>query len=112
MSTVTEPKKAIYTVLKTINGATVAQVRPEIIKTFPLITFSVLSNVPVYTLQNDIAIQDIEINVDVWGKTSKDTGALLPTIETKMRSLNYRLTGNTDIVDEEGYSHLVLRFTY
>ena len=111
MTTLVEPKKAIMTILNTV-GTTVYQARPEVIEVFPCITFEVSNNAPQYTLEKEIGKQDIDVTIHIWGKTSKETGSLLTTLETKMRNSNYTLLGSSDLVDTEGYSHLVTRFTY
>ncbi len=106
-----DPKKLIFSKLSEISGVTVYQIRPEAIEVFPCITFSVNSNVPNYDLSKDITHQDDNIKVDIWGRTSSDTGILLSQVEEKMREINYLLSFNQDIADPSGISHITTQFT-
>jgi len=109
-----EPKASIFTKLKEINGITVYQIRPEIlsIDLFPIVTFFVSSNVPEYDLKGNIGTQDIEITIDIWGKTSQSTGVIMKSVVSKMLDLSYLCTHNMDVQDPEGFSHLNLRFNF
>ena len=116
-----EPKAEIYDKLSeitqiTVNGTpktvTVYQQRPEVLESFPCITFNISSNVPKYQLDKDIGRQDIVVKVDLWAETSIESGLLLIAVEAKLKELDYLLSFNSDIADPEGYSHLTTQFTY
>jgi hypothetical protein len=104
-----EPKKDIYTILSAIEGVTVYQVRPEIINTLPCITFYIGSNVPEYVLEKEIGLQDIDVIIDIWAETSKESGTLLSTLEQTMLDNDYRLIYNMD-VPEDDLHHITTRF--
>jgi predicted RNase H-like nuclease len=107
-----EPKKEIFDKLSEIDNVVVYQTRPNIIETFPCVTFKVLSNVPMYSLTKNIEQQGITVQVDIWASNSNETSAILKLVERKMSEINYLLTFNTDIEDEDGYSRLSLQFNY
>lgn len=104
-----EPKKDVYTILSGIEGVTVYQERPEIIKTLPCITFNIGSNVPEYVLERDIGLQNIEVVIDIWAETSKQSGSLLATLQDTMLENDYRLTFNMDL-PEDDLHHITTRF--
>lgn len=104
-----EPKKDIYTILSAMDGVTVYQSRPEVIKNLPSITFYVGSNVPEYLLEKDIGLQEIEIVIDIFAETSKESGALLAALEEIMLENDYRLVFNMDM-PEDDLHHITTRF--
>lgn len=106
-----EKRKLIYDTLK-LAGYLIYQERPETIEVFPCITFYISSNIPSVSLIKEVLIQHVEVVVDIWAVDSATTGAMLREIEAKMRNVNFILTFNTDILDDDGYSHLSTRFTY
>jgi len=105
-----EPKKDIYTILSDIEGVVVYQNRPEVLKEFPCITFSIAENTPEYTLSSGIGYQDITVTVDIFSNTSKESGSLLATLVEDMLEEGYRMTFCSDIPDPDGYSHITTRF--
>jgi hypothetical protein len=107
-----EPKKDIYTILsnRVIDDATVYQTRPEVLKEFPCITFSIAENTPEYTLEKEIGYQEIVVAIDIYAKTSIESGSLLATLVEDMISEGYRMTFCSDIPDPDGYSHITTRF--
>lgn len=104
-----EPKKDIYTILSSIEGVTVYQTRPDIIEDLPSITFNIGSNVPEYVLDKEIGMQNIEVIIDIFAKTSAESGALLSTLEETMLENDYRLVFNMDI-PEDDLHHITTRF--
>jgi len=104
-----EPKKDIYTILSSLDDVTVYQNRPEVLKSFPCITFSIGSNIPEYELEKDIAYQNIDVVIDIYAKTSKETGSLLASLQEEMIDNDYRLVFCMDI-PEEDVSHITTRF--
>jgi len=104
-----EPKKDIYRILSSINGVKVYQTRPEAIEEFPSITFNIGSNVPEYVLDKDIGMQNIEVIIDIFAKTSVESGELLATLEQTMLENDYRLVFNMD-VPEDDLHHITTRF--
>jgi hypothetical protein len=104
-----EPKKDIYTILSGIDDVHVYQERPDILKKFPCITFRIENNVNNYTLDKEIAYQNIVVVVDIFAKTSSQSSLLLTEIEAIMRGSDLRLTFASD-VPEENLSHITTRF--
>jgi hypothetical protein len=104
-----EPKADIYTILNAIEGVNVYQSRPDVIAEFPSLTFYIGSNIPEYELEKEIAYQDIEVVIDIYAKTSKESGSLLASLEDTMLENNWRLIYNAD-VPENDVSHITTRF--
>jgi hypothetical protein len=104
-----EPKKDIYTILSGIEGVNVYQARPEIEVVYPCIIFYVSGNTPEYVLEKDIGYQDIEVTIDIYDKTSKESGLLLGSLESAMLKEGYRMTYCTDVPNDVG-SHITTRF--
>lgn len=105
-----EPKKDIYTILSGIDGVTVYQARPEVLKEFPCITFSIAENIPEYTLEKEIGYQEIVVVIDIYANTSTESGSLLATLVDGMLEEGYRMTFCSDVPDPDGYSHITTRF--
>jgi hypothetical protein len=123
MATIVEPKKSIYDILKTIVSITldgetldvkVRQERPDevIDDDLRMITFRVSDNSANYDLSSDLYKQDIEITVDLWALSSRETTEMLEAVEQKMRDENYLLETSFDIPDPKGYSHIVCVFKF
>lgn len=104
-----EPKADIYSILSSISGAVAYQSRPGIVKELPCFIFYVWDNVPVYSLDKQIGYQDIDVVIDIFADTSKESGTLLNTLEAEMLENNYRLVSCTDIPDDN-LSHITTRF--
>lgn len=111
-------KEEIYNILKK-TGFKVYQNRPEKLVELPCVTFYILNNTPSYSLYPEVLKQNIEVIVDIWAKTSKETGSMLGEIFAKMLDYKYILQSNTDVYDNAignssnaGYSHLSLKFVY
>ncbi len=111
MEAAIEPKSLIYTKLSELSTP-VFQDRPEVLEQMPCIAFSISSNIPQYDLDSDIGTQNINVNVDIFAKTSTESGDIFKLVELKMREIKYLCTLNADVPDPEGYSHLRLQFTY
>lgn len=107
-----EPKEDLTTILNTISGITVYQDRPEVIEDRPSITFSISNNVPEFDLSKEVARENIEVTIHIWALTSIESGQILKELVDKMLENNYVLTFNTDMIDEDGGSHIVTKFTY
>lgn len=105
-------RKQIYDVLNAIPDVQVYQERPEVIATFPSITYKVTENVPKRDLGKLYIKQDVEIIIDIWTKTSKEGDTLFALVESGMLALDYLCTFNSDIVDPSGISHLTTRFKF
>jgi hypothetical protein len=105
-----EPKAEVYSILSTVTveglDINVYQARPEIIESFPSVTFFISSNVPSYDLSREVGPQDIEVTVDIWAETSSDSGLIFKAVESAMKESDYRLTFSTDVADPDGISHI------
>lgn len=104
-----EPKETIYTILSTIDDVTVYQNTPEVLKDLPCIVFFIEGNIPEYDLDGEVKYQDITVVIDIFADTSKESGALLPTLVSTMINSDYRMVFCADIPDENT-SHLTTRF--
>jgi len=104
-----EPKSRIYNILSEIDGVTIYQSRPDVLKKIPCITFSIGGNTPNYVVDGDTAYQDVEAIIDVYGVSSQESGALLVALESEMLSNGYRLVYSSDVPDDK-YSHITTRF--
>lgn len=103
-----QPKADLYNLLSELN-ATVYQARPEVIKTFPCVTFYIVGNTPEYELEREIGYQDIEVVVDIFAKTSTESGELLTSLESIMIEADYRLVFSSDVLEDD-ISHITTRF--
>jgi hypothetical protein len=103
-----EPKKDIYTILKSVTD-NVYQNFPEASDTLPCISFYMEGNTPTYTLDKEIGFQDISVIVDIWAKTSKETGELLISLESEMLENDFRMVFSSDL-PEDNLSHVTTRF--
>ncbi len=112
MADLYEPKSIIYGLLKDIEGATVYQVRPEAITSFPCITFSISNNNVILDLDKDIGYQNLEVTIDIWSKTSTEGGVLFSTIEGILREEGMKLDFSSDIPDPDGVRHITTRFNF
>ena len=105
------PKHDVYTALSSITDVTVQQGSQKTITDIPAITFFVSDNSADLDLGNEIVNQNIEVTVDVWASNSSSADTLLSQIETKMRTLGYRLSYCTDVPDPNNICHINTRFT-
>jgi hypothetical protein len=104
-----EPKAELFATLKELDVA-VYQVRPEVLETFPCITFRVEENTPEYELEPEIGVQRIGVLIDIYAKTSIESGELLIELEELLRAEGYRLMNTFDLQEENGISHVVTVF--
>jgi hypothetical protein len=106
------PKADIYTILSglDVEGLVVYQVRPEILASFPCLTFQVSENSATLELGNEIGVQNIEVTIDIWTRSSADSSELLATLEGAMRENGYRLSFSQDVPNIDLISHIVTRF--
>lgn len=103
-----EPKRDIYTILSEVTS-NVYQARPELAVEYPCMIFYISSNVPSYVLEKKIGYQEIEVTIDIYAKTSKESGSLLNSLVAKMLENNYRMVFNADVPNDE-VSHITTRF--
>lgn len=86
--------------------------RPEVLESFPCITYNVSSNIPQYDLDKVLSKQDVIVVVDVWTDTSLEGDTIVSLIEAAMKAQNFLMTFCSDIIDPSGGSHISLRFNY
>ncbi len=116
MNTLYEPKASFYTLLESIGDSEEVVVyndRPEVLTEIDskvVVTFSLLNNGAILTLDKNIGVQDIEFKVDVYAKDSVTCGEWLTTIEGVLRENDYRMVFSSDVPDPDGYSHRTSRF--
>lgn len=111
------PKSDIYNTLKALEsdtqiaGLKVYQSHPEKFNSLPIVTFTITNNTINTFLDNSIASQDIDVQVDIWGSTQKQCGEILSKVEEKMRASLYRMTYSADIPNLDGkVKHIICRF--
>lgn len=108
-----EPKKDLYTILSSIStNLKVYQQFPEEEMLIPCLTFFVSQNNPKVTLNKAIGYQDIEVTIDIWGTTSKESGTFFKALVDTMLANNYVLYFSSDIPNQEkeAVSHITTRF--
>ena len=103
------PKKEIFDILKEL-GYGVAQTQPTEFNELPFINFEVSNNVPIYSLDNEISYQDIDIKVDIWANTSTEASRILSEVEYKMRQNLYKMTYCADVANISDIFHTVAHF--
>lgn len=104
-----EPKSAIYTILSGIAGATTYQARAGVTRDMPCFIYQVTGNTPTYTLGKEIGYQEVEVTVDIYAETSKESGSLLATLVDTMISSDYRMVYCSDVSDDN-LSHITTVF--
>ena len=105
----TEPKSIIYNILSNIDNVTIYQTRPDMLEEIPCITFYVGGKTPEYAIEGSIGYQDIDVIIDIYANTSKESGELLVALESEMLDNKYRMTFCSDIPDDD-LSHVTTRF--
>lgn len=108
-----EPKKDLFDILSGISTSLkVYQSYPEVSMLIPCLTFHVSQNIPKVTLNKTIGYQDIEVIIDIWGTTSKESGTYFKALVDTMLANNYVLYFSSDIPnqDKEAVSHITTRF--
>lgn len=107
-----EPKVDICNSLKTIEGVEVYQKKPKKFLTdkLPAVTFFVLRNETNLNLDNEIATQDLAIQIDVWADRSTEATNTLKQIEAVMRENFYTLRFSQDFDDPSGLNRITTRF--
>jgi hypothetical protein len=109
------PKADVYATLQTLQDNTpdlvIYQVRPEVLTTFPCLTFQISDNSATLELVGDIGEQNIEVTINIYANTSKESGELLIAVEGAMRGEGYKMISSFDVPDEDMISHIVTRFS-
>lgn len=103
------PKQDIFELLSTL-GCGVSQTQPTTFNELPFINFSILDNSLTLTLENEIAYQDIDVQIDIWGDTSVEASNLLSEVEQKMRDEGYLMNYSADVPNPSNIFHIVSRF--
>ena len=103
------PKKDIYEKLNTLD-ATVMQYQPTVFNNLPVITFKINDNTPNLFLDNTIAYQNIEVQIDIWANDSVSASNLLSQVEETMREDFYQMTYSADVPNVGDIYHIVTRF--
>ena len=93
-------------------GIPVLQSRQNTIADFPSITFMVTDNRPTYTLEPEIALQEILVELNLWDTSSVDNSTRMATVEGLMRENGFMLEYSSDVDDEDNISHYVMKFNY
>jgi len=105
-----EPKAEVSAILIQLDGVSTYQERPEVIENRPCVTYAIADNRPEYSLDKDVANQNVEVDVDIWGDNSAETGSILKDLERLMIAGGYRCSFAQDIPDPDGGSHIATRF--
>lgn len=104
------PKADIYNLLKTL-GYGVSQAQPTVFNELPYLTFRVIGNDNSLFLDNSIAFQNVEVQIDIWADTSVEASEILSKVEEKMRSDFYNMTYSADVPNIDNIFHVVSRFS-
>lgn len=106
------PNETIYNILSSITGVEVYYRRPEVIESFPSISYYISENTPTVTLDKSIAFQRVEVVVDIWTETLKEGADILQELESTMRVNNFVLSFSSEVSDPAGVSHITTRFNF
>lgn len=68
----------------------------------PAITFRIDNNSVNLDLDNEIASQDVTVNVDIFADDSVTASTVLTKVEVAMRKIGYRMSYSADIPQPEG----------
>lgn len=105
----------IFNALDGITGIEVFEEFPEEVTTpltEPIVLYSLEANVPQYTLDKQIAKQDVTVKVDIYANDSIEVESVLEDVEAAMRNIEYLLSFNADLPDPNGYFHITTQFIY
>jgi len=105
-------KQNIYEVLSGVSGVTVYQRRPDIIKSFPSVTFYVAEDRGNFTLAPEITHRNLVIVVDVWTKSSIESSEISEEIIDVMLLNGYLLDFSTDVDNPDNIAHVSMRFKF
>lgn len=86
--------------------------RPEILDSFPTITYRVENNIPIHSLDKSDGFRETTVAVEIYANQLSQSEAILEYIITSMLELDYVLSFNRDIIDPDGGSHLSTQFSY
>lgn len=111
-----DPKADLYSILSeieySIDDVVVLQRQQDALASVPCITFNVSDNRATIDLGKELGFQDIEVILDFYGNTSKETGAMLQEAEAELRANGYVLQFSADVPDPDGYHHISTRFNF
>lgn len=103
------PKTEIYNLLRSL-GYGVSQTQPTEFNELPFINFSITDNSTNLDLGNEIAYQEIEVQIDIWANTSVESSNVLSEVEEIMRNNKYRMFYSADVNNPGNIYHIVSRF--
>lgn len=105
-----QPQKLIYETLCLIN-AKIIRGSQSVFSDLPTITFSISNNRTELNLDNEIARQDIDIQIDIWTETTSEGSKLLEEVEDKLRNIGYSLTSSMDVPNlDSALQHISCHF--
>lgn len=109
-----DPKADLYSILTevdySIGSVAVLQRSQDELESIPCIVFSVSDNSAILELGKDIGFQEIEVTIDFFGNTSKETGAMHSESDELLRANGYVLQFSSDIPDPDGFHHITTRY--
>ena len=91
-------------------GHKVTQIQPTVFNELPVLVFQVIGNSNELFLDNTIATQSIDVQIDIWADSSVEASNLLSQVEEKMRSDFYNLNYSADVPNNGNIFHIVTRF--
>lgn len=91
-------------------GHKVTQTQPTVFNELPVLVFQVTGNSNELFLDNTIATQSIDVQIDIWADSSVEASNLLSQVEEKMRSDFYNLNYSADVPNTGNIFHIVTRF--
>ena len=103
------PKKDIFNLLSRL-GYGVSQTQPIEFNELPYINFSITGNSASLDLDNNIAFQEIEVQIDIWANNSVEASSILSEVEEIMRSDLYEMFYSADVPNPSNIFHIVTRF--
>ncbi len=104
-------KKEIYDLLNTLDY-TVLQSNPLEFESLPVITYNIADNAINVDLDKNIAYQDVNVNIDIWAKSSVSASNILGEVEELLRNNSFIMSFSADVpnVDTDLW-HISTRFT-
>lgn len=106
------PNQTVYEALFAIDGVEeVGKPSRNVFTTFPALTYAVSQNQVNRDLNNEIASQNVEVNVDIWHDSSVGATALLTKVEEAMRGLSFNLDFSSEVPNPDpNVFHISTRF--
>lgn len=96
--------------LKSIDGVKVTFYYPSSFNTLPVISYYDISDIEGLRADNKEWTQDVDVQIDVWGKTAKQAKDISISVNDAMQSDGWRRTFSQPLPQDGEIYHRTMRF--